>query len=169
MFYPKLEISFQEIRELPDQSCLTSERRNERCRRQGSNQTPFQASQSNIDNHTFSNGEENKDFKSKAKRRFFWIIWKQHSDEFASYQEFKNTCDTNIRIRSEIKKDLEKELPNLFRRTRKIVWFLSILTVKDKPLTVQKRGLSSTLWIVKTSIVFIVYIKSKKKKNNDKK
>lgn len=41
MFYPKLEISLHQLREFPDQPRLTSDRHNERSRRQGSNQTPF--------------------------------------------------------------------------------------------------------------------------------
>ena len=130
MYYPKFEVSLHEVRELPDQSRLTYDKHNERSRRQDPTQTPFQGSQPYTVQPTLINGEEEKGFKFKAKRRFLWLIWKQHSDEFGSFKEFKNSCNGNIRIRSEVKKDLEKELPNLFRRTRKIRWFFNHINRK---------------------------------------
>lgn len=75
MFYPKLDISLHEIRELPDQSRLTSDRDNERYRRTYSNIGSFQTRPSDfVDRRIISDNRDHKDFKYKAKRRLLWII-----------------------------------------------------------------------------------------------
>lgn len=61
----------------------------------------------------------NKDFISKAKLRILWVIWKKPLDEFHSFKDFKDSMRDDIKIRAEIKKDLEKEFPGTFRRLRK--------------------------------------------------
>ncbi len=63
--------------------------------------------------------ENNKDFIYKAKRRILWVIWKKPLDEFHSFKDFKDSIRGDIKIRAEIKKDLEKEFPGTFRRLRK--------------------------------------------------
>lgn len=55
------------------------------------------------DKSTTINGSK---YKHITKRKMFWFLWKQHSDEFCSYKEFKNSWDVNTKIRSEIKKDI---------------------------------------------------------------
>ena len=80
------------------------------------NQVHDQAHSNPIRDHIEDN---NKDFISKAKRRILWVIWKKPLDEFHSFKDFKDSMRGDIKIRAEIKKDLEKEFPGTFRRLRK--------------------------------------------------
>ena len=117
IFYPKIDlsvVSLQEVRELPPANIHS---RNQHDRPV---QTQFNDTLSNdsIDSNT-------KDFKFKVKRRFVWVVWKQYSDEFHSFKDFKDSIRGEFKIRTEIKKDLEKELPGTFRRLRKAKWVLN--------------------------------------------
>jgi len=69
--------------------------------------------------------DNHKDFIYKAKRRIFWVIWKKPLDEFHSFKDFKDSIRGDIKIRAEIKKDLEKEFPATFRRLRKAKWVIN--------------------------------------------
>lgn len=77
-----------------------------------------------------NNNNMTESIKDKVKRRLFWVMWKQHVDEFDSYKDYKQSVNRVVSARGEIKKDLEKEYPNLFRRTRKIVWFVKHINRK---------------------------------------
>ncbi len=117
IIYPKLDlsvVSLDEIRELPSVN-TQSLNQNDRSIQKEFKQTP---SKDYIDSNT-------KDFKSKVKGRFLWLVWKQHTDQFNSYKDFKASIRGDFKIRSEIKKDLEKELPVTFRRLRKAKWLIN--------------------------------------------
>ena len=117
IFYPKIDlsvVSLQEVRE------LASANIHSRNQHDSPVQTQFNETLSNdsIDSNT-------KDFKYKVKRRFVWVVWKQYSDEFHSFKDFKDSIRGEFKIRTEIKKDLEKELTGTFRRLRKAKWVLN--------------------------------------------
>jgi hypothetical protein len=111
IFYPKIDLSVASLSEALDlpNSNISSRNQHDRCV-----QTQLNVSSSNgyIDSY-------NTDFKYKVKCRLLWVVWKWHSDEFDSFKDFKNSIRGEFKIRSEIKKDLEKELPGTFRRLRK--------------------------------------------------
>ena len=51
-------------------------------------------------------------------------MWKKHVDVNSTYEDFKKSYNKDVNLRSEIKNDIEKEYPNLFRRTRKAILFV---------------------------------------------
>lgn len=81
-------------------------------------------------NNNNNNDNRMESFKDKVKRRLFWVMWKQYGDDFNSYEDYKQSVNRVVSARGEIKKDLEKEFPNLFRRTRKIAWFVKHINRK---------------------------------------
>ena len=44
----------------------------------------------------------------RFKRRLFWYGWKQFSDKYYSFEEFKQNWDSRLGVRKEIKRDLKK-------------------------------------------------------------
>ena len=117
IFYPKIDISGASYNGVRELSSETIHRRNQDDRPL---QTQFNEMSSNdsIDSNL-------QDFKYKVKRRFLWVVWKQYSDEFHSFKDFKDSIRGDFKIRTEIKKDLEKGLPGTFRRLRKAKWVLN--------------------------------------------
>jgi len=47
-------------------------------------------------------------------------MWKMHSDDFKSFSDYLKSPVSSVNLKSQIKKDLEEEFPDLFRRTRKV-------------------------------------------------
>ena len=69
-------------------------------------------------------------FKHLVKHRIFWYIWKMHSDKYSSFHEYLKSEDSSVKITSQMKKDLEYEYPELYRRGRKAKWFVKHVTRK---------------------------------------
>lgn len=65
-----------------------------------------------------------KSFKDKAKRRLFWHVWKEHTNKYDSYKDFKQVWNSNINIRQEIKKDLRDEFEGFVRFKNTFIWIL---------------------------------------------
>ena len=66
-----------------------------------------------------------KSYKDKVKRRLFWHLWKQDTNQFRDYKEFKESWNPNIKIGQEIKSDIKDELDKLARVKRTVAWFLN--------------------------------------------
>ena len=78
---------------------------------------------SNINNHML-NDPDNLELREKIKRKFLWTFWKKYLNNSTTYEQFKKDYNKDVNIRSEIKKDLEIEYPETFRRSRKIIWLV---------------------------------------------
>ena len=65
--------------------------------------------------------------KDKTKRRLTWVVWKQHTDKYVNYDEFKKSWKTGSKIREEIKKDVvnSKELKYLKKIKRTVAWLFN--------------------------------------------
>ena len=63
--------------------------------------------------------------KDKTKRKIYWFIWKQYTDKFSSYKEFKKSWDVSTKLRDNIKKDIKDstDLKKLRKIKRTILWF----------------------------------------------
>ena len=59
----------------------------------------------------------------KAKRIIYWYLWKQDTNQFHDYKEFKESWDPHIKIGQEIKKYVKEELDKLVRVKRTVGWF----------------------------------------------
>ena len=115
IFYLKIDVSdLGEVRKLPS---VNTHNRNQYDR---PSQIQCGETHSNV-NNDYNTG----DFKYKAKCRFLWVVWKQHSDEFHSFKDFKDSIRGDFKIGTEIKKDLEKELPVVFNRLHKAKWIIN--------------------------------------------
>lgn len=77
---------------------------------------------SDIESH---NIHDELNYKDRVKRRLFWFVWKQYTDKFSSYNEFKKSWDVNTKLRDDIKNDIKdsSDIKKLRKIKRTILWF----------------------------------------------